>query len=140
MPNDPNPMPNPEENSEFARSKQLAADKGTAPGVDPKTGERASITYRQIYNETGGDENRTRQIWNDLKAAGGYGNVDQDQTLDLRSLSRSVNEYKDAAERGVDLKGRPLDLFGKRKMEQQAQHQDNLVNAVGEVLERLKKG
>lgn len=130
----------PEVNSEFATSKKLAAKKGTAPGIDPVTGERAAVTYRQLYNETGGDAQKAEQIFRGVAEAGGFGNVDLDQTLDIRSLSRSVAENKTAAERGVDLQGRPLDLFGKHKVEQQAQHQDNLVNAVGEVLERLKKG
>lgn len=130
----------PEVNSDFARSRALAQEKGTEPGIDPVTGERAAVTYRQLYNETGGDAKKAEQIFRDVANAGGFGNVDLDQALDIRSLSRSVVENKTAAERGVDLQGRPLDLFGKHQVEQQAQHQDNLVNAVGEVLERLKKG
>lgn len=123
----------PEKNSEFARSKALAKERGTDPGVDPETGERASITYRQIYNETGGDEKRSQEIFDNIARAGGYGNVDRNQTLDIRSLSRSVEENKTLASREED-------LFGKRQREQQAQHQDNLVNDVGKALEGLKKG
>lgn len=130
----------PEVNSEFARGKRLAEERGTAVGIDPNTGERAAVTYRQLYNETNGDEALARQIFHDVARAGGYGDVGLDQSLDIRSLSRSVDENRTAAESGRDLKGRELDLFGKRQMEQQAQHQDNLVNEVGKVLERLKKG
>ena len=133
-------LTDPEVNSQFAASKRLAKEKGTAPGIDPETGERAAVTYRQLYNETGGDAKAAEQIFRDVARAGGFGDVDLDQTLDIRSLSRSVVENKSAADREVDIQGQPLDLFGKHKLEQQAQHQDNLVNAVGEVLERLKKG
>lgn len=123
----------PEVDSQFAKSKALSKAKGTAPGVDPETGERASITYRQIFNETGGDEKKSREIFEGIAKAGGYGDVGLDQTLDIRSLSRSVEENKAQAERAED-------LFGKRQREQQAQHQDNLVNDVGKALEGLKKG
>lgn len=123
----------PEVNSDFARSKALAKEKGTAPGIDPETGERAAITFRQLYNETGGDEKRAREIFDNIKRAGGYGDVDYNQALDIRSLSRSVEENKALADTSED-------LYGRRQREQQAQHQDNLVNAVGEALEGLKKG
>jgi hypothetical protein len=144
MAENPANLKDPEQNSEFARSKRLSQEKGVAPGVDPVTGERAAITYRQLYNEMNGDEARATETFRDIAAAGGYGDIDPrqhpDQALDIRGLSRSVEESKKAAEKGVDLQGRPLDLYGKRRMEQHAQHQDNLVNAVGEVLERIKKG
>lgn len=130
----------PEVNSEFARSKTLAQERGTAPGVDPTTGERAAVTYRQLYNEMGGDEKRAREAFQEIARAGGYGDVALDQTLDIRSLSKSVEENKAARDRGVDMKGQPLDLYGKRQMEQQAQHQDNLVNAVGEALRKIERG
>jgi hypothetical protein len=123
----------PEIDSEFARGKKLAAEKGTPPGIDPKTGERAAVTYRQLYNETGGDAKKAEEIFRDVARAGGYGNVDLDQALDIRSLSRSVEENKKMADASED-------LYGQRQWEQQAQHQDNLVNAVGEVLDRLKRG
>lgn len=134
------PQKNPETDSQFARSKALAKEKGTAPGIDPITGERAAVTYRQLYNETGGDETQAREIFQDIARAGGYGDVALDQTLDVRSLSRSVEENKVAVDRGVDFDGQPLDLYGKHKMKQQAQHQDNLVNAVGEALRKLERG
>ena len=127
------PLPDPEVNSEFARSKALAAERGTAPGIDPETGERAAVTYRQLYNDFGGDEKRAEDTFREIARKGGYGDVALDQALDIRGLSRSVEENKVLADRAED-------LFGRRQREQQAQHQDNLVNAVGEVLERLKKG
>lgn len=123
----------PEIDSGFARSKRLAADKGTAPGIDPVTGERAAVTYRQIFNETGGDERRATEIFRDIARAGGYGDVQLTDTLDIRSASRSVEENKMRADRAED-------LFDRRKHEQQAQHQDNVVNDIGEALERMKKG
>ena len=130
----------PEVNSEFARSKALAKEKGTAPGIDPETGERAAVTYRQLYNETG-DESTAAEIFNEVARAGGYGNVGLDQALDVRSLKKSSEAHRQSAKSGVDFNtGRELDKFGKRHHEQAAQHQDNLVNAVGEALERLKKG
>lgn len=130
----------PEVDSEFARGKRLAEEKGTPQGVDPVTGERAAVTYRQLYNETG-DEAAAAEIFRNVARAGGYGDVDLDQALDVRSLDRSAQANRKAADGGVDLQtGRELDKFGKRHYEQAAQHQDNLVNAVGEALERLKKG
>jgi hypothetical protein len=123
----------PEVDSQFARSRALAKEKGTAPGIDPETGERASITYRQIFNETGGDEHRAKEIFTEIARKGGYGDVTLNDTLDIRSLSRSVEENKTRASQAED-------LFAQRLHEQQAQHQDNLVNAVGEVLDKLKKG
>jgi hypothetical protein len=133
-------MNDPEVNSDFARQKRRAEEKGTAEGYDPDTGERAAVTFRQLFNETGGDAAAAEKIFRDVARAGGYGDVAMDQALDIRSLQRSVEENKTAVEKGVDFKGRALDLYGKHQMKQQAQHQDNLVNAVGEVLERLKKG
>ena len=126
-------LTDPEVNSEFARGKKLAAERGTPPGIDPVTGERAAVTYRQLYNEMGGDEKRARETFQEIARAGGYGDVALDQALDIRSLSRSVEENKVLADRSED-------LFGKHKREQQAQHQDNLVNAVHEVLENIKRG
>lgn len=123
----------PEVNSEFARGKALAKEKGTPEGIDPVTGERAAVTYRQLYNETGGDEKRAREIFEDVARAGGFGDVDLNQALDVRSLSKSVEENKVLADKSED-------LYGKRQREQKAQHQDNLVNAVGEALEKLKRG
>lgn len=137
---DPTNLNDPEVNSQFATSKRLAREKGTPPGIDPETGERAAVTYRQLVNETG-DETTARAIFEDVARAGGFGNVELDQTLDIRSLKHSAKAHKQAAETGVDFEtGGELDLFGKRHHEQAAQHQDNLVNAVGEALERLKKG
>ena len=123
----------PEVDSEFARGKKRAAEKGTPPGVDPDTGERAAVTYRQLFNEMDGDAKLAEQTFRDIARAGGYGDVELNQALDIKSLSRSRDENKGLADRAVD-------LFERRQMEQKAQHQDNLVNAVGEVLERLKKG
>lgn len=133
-------MPNeqqkdPEKDSEFARSKKLAAEKGTPPGVDPETGERAAVTYRQLFNETSGAEDGkvAERMFRDIARAGGYGDVELNQALDIRSLSRSVQENKQRADAAPD-------LFERRQMEQQAQHQDNLVNEVGKALEQLKRG
>lgn len=123
----------PEKNSEFARSKTLAQEKGTAPGYDPETGERAAVTYRQLFNETNGDAAAAEKIFRDVARAGGYGDVGLDQTLDIRSASRSVEENKILADRAED-------LFDKRRREQQAQHQDNLVNSIGEALRKLERG
>ena len=137
------PKKDPEVDSEFARGKRLAQEKGTAPGVDPVTGERAAITYRQLYNETGGDANRAREIFNEVARAGGYGDMGDaspDLALDVRSLQRMPDTIKDAIKRGVDLEGRPLDLYGKHQMEQRAQHQDNLNNDVQEIIRKYEKG
>lgn len=123
----------PEKDSEFARSRALAAEKGTAPGVDPETGERAAITYRQLFNETGGDEARAKQIFRDVARAGGYGDVDFNQALDVRGLSRSIKENEQRADKAED-------LFERKQHEQQAQHQVNLVDDVGRALDQLKKG
>lgn len=123
----------PEKQSQFAASKALAKEKGTAPGVDPETGERAAVTYRQLFNENGGDAKKAEADFRAIARAGGYGDVGLNQALDIRSLSRSVEENKTMADRAED-------LFERRAREQQAQHQDNLVNEVGEHLERIKKG
>lgn len=123
----------PEVDSQFARSRALAKEKGTAPGIDPETGERAAITYRQLFNETGGDAKKAEEIFRDVARAGGYGDVGLEQALDIRSLSRSVEENRVLADRAPD-------LFERRKHEQQAQHQDTLVNEVGKVLDKLKRG
>lgn len=133
----------PEVNSEFAKGKRLAHEKGTAPGVDPITGERGAITYRQLYNETGGDEKRAKEIFNRVARAGGYGDMGDatpDLALDVKGLGRMTETIKDAINKGVDLEGRPLDLYGKRQMEQRAQHQDNLNNAVREIIREFEKG
>lgn len=123
----------PEITSDFARSKALAKEKGTVPGIDPVTGERAAVTYRQLFNENGGDAAKAEADFREIARAGGYGDVGLDQALDVRSLSRSVEENKRRA-------GQADDLFARRQHEQQAQHQDNLVNAVGEALEKMKRG
>jgi hypothetical protein len=123
----------PEVDSQFARSKKLAKEKGTAPGVDPETGERGAVTYRQLFNETGGDARRAEEIFRNVARAGGYGDVQLTDTLDIRSASRSVEENKQRADQADD-------LFAKRAHEQQAQHQDNLVNQISEALKGLEKG
>lgn len=127
------PQNDPEVNSEFARSRALAQETGTAPGIDPETGERAAVTYRQLYNEMGGDKKRAADTFREIARAGGYGDVSLDQALDIRGLTRSVEENKKLAEAAPD-------LFARRRLEQQAQNQDNLVNAVAEIVERIKKG
>lgn len=127
------PLPDPNVDSEFARGKALAEEKGTPPGVDPVTGERAAVTYRQLFNENGGDASKAEADFREIARAGGYGDVELNQALDIRSLSRSVEENKRRADQSDD-------LYARRQHEQQAQHQDNLVNAVGEALERIKKG
>ena len=133
-------LPDPETDSAFARSKALAEQKGTPEGVDPQTGERAAVTFRQLFNETG-DEEAAAKIFRDVAKAGGFGDVGLDQTLDVRSLKHSSEAHKKSAESGVDFKdGKALDKFGIHHHKQSAQHQDNLINAVGEALERLKKG
>lgn len=129
----PADLNDPEVNSEFARGKALAKERGTPPGIDPETGERAAVTYRQLFNETEGDAKKAEEIFRDVARAGGYGDVALDQALDIRSLSRSVEENKVLADKAED-------LYGQRMREQQAQHQDNLVNAVGEVLRKVEKG
>lgn len=123
----------PEVDSQFARSKALGKEKGTAPGIDPETGERAAVTYRQLFNETNGDAKKAEEIFREIARAGGYGDVGLEQALDIRSISRSVEENKVLAENAED-------LFDRRKHEQQAQHQDNLANEVGKVLDKLKRG
>lgn len=128
---DPN-LPDPED-MEFGRTKALAAEKGTPPGIDPETGERAAVTYRQLYNETNGDAKRAEEIFRDIARKGGYGDVQLTDALDIRSLGRSVEENKVMAAQSED-------LYGRHQREQQAQHQDNLLNDVGEALEALKKG
>lgn len=127
------PQADPEVDSDFARGKALAKERGTAPGVDPVTGERAAVTYRQLFNENGGDASKAEADFREIARAGGFGDVELNQALDVRSLSRSVEENKRRADESDD-------LYARRQHEQQAQHQDNLVNAVGEVLERMKKG
>jgi hypothetical protein len=123
----------PEVNSEFAATKALAKEQGTAKGIDPTTGERASISYRQLFNETGGDAKKAEEMFRDIARRGGYGDVQLTDDLDIRSLSRSVEENKALADRAED-------LFGRRMREQQAQHQDNVLNDVNEALRRLEKG
>lgn len=138
---DPN-LKDPEKDSQFAKSKALAKEKGTAPGIDPETGERAAVTFRQLFNETEGAENGAvaERMFREIAQKGGYGDVGLNQALDIRSLSRSVDERKKALDKGVDMEGRELDFYGKHKLQQEIQHQDNLRNDVGEALERLKKG
>ncbi len=126
-------MKDPEVDSDFARSKALAKQKGTAQGIDPETGERAAVTYRQLFNETGGDAKKAEEIFREVARAGGYGDVGIEQALDVRSLSRSVEENKIRAEHAED-------LYAKRQHEQQAQHQDNIVNEVGKILKKLERG
>lgn len=123
----------PEKNSQFAASRALAKDKGTAPGVDPDTGERAAITYRQLFNENGGDAKKAEADFRAIARAGGYGDIGLNQAMDIRSLSRSVEENKVAADKAED-------LFERRYREQQAQHQDNVSNDVRELIERIEKG
>ena len=36
----------PEKEGQFAEARKLAEEKGTSPGIDPKTGERAAVTMR----------------------------------------------------------------------------------------------
>lgn len=124
---------NPEEQSQFAASKALAKEKGTAPGMDPVTGERAAVSVRQLFNENGGDMKKAEADFRAIARAGGYGDVGINQDLDIRSLSRSVEENKAAADKAED-------LFDRRHREQQAQHQDNVMNDVQEALRRIEKG
>ena len=126
-------LTDPEVKSQFAESKTLAKEKGTAPGVDPETGERAAVTYRQLFNENGGDAKKAEADFRAIAKAGGYGDVGLNQALDLRSLQRSVEENKVQADRAED-------LFERRHREQRAQHQDNLVNEVGEALRKIERG
>lgn len=134
------PLNDPEVNSDFARSRQLAKERGTPEGVDPETGERAAVTFRGLFNETG-DEAAAAEIFHDVAREGGFGNVSLDQTLDIRSLERSVQAHKQSAEEGIDfVTGDKLDRYGVHQHRQAAQHQDHLVNAVGEALRRLERG
>lgn len=133
-------LTDPEKDSDFARGRALAKEKGTAPGIDPETNERAAVTFRQLFNETG-DEEAAKEIFHNVAREGGFGDVTLDQTLDIRSLERSVKAHKQSAEDGIDfVTGEKLDRYGVHQHRQAAQHQDNLVNAVGEALERLRKG
>jgi hypothetical protein len=139
---DPN-VNDPEVNSQFAEGKRRAAEMGTPPGVDPETGERAAITFRQLYNETGGDEKRAREIFDRVAKAGGYGDMRDatpDLALDIKSIGRMNETIKDALNRGVDLEGKPLDLYARRKLEQQAQHHDAMNNEVREIIREFEKG
>lgn len=129
---DPN-LKDPEKESQFAKSKALAKEKGTAPGVDPETGERAAVSFRQLFNENGGDAQKAEADFRAIARAGGYGDVGLNQDLDIRSLSRSVEENKALADRAED-------LFERRHREQKAQHQDNVMNDVQEALRRIEKG
>lgn len=133
-------LPNLQVDSEFGRSQKLAKEKGTGQGIDPVTGERAAVTVRQLFNETG-DEQAAKEIFQDVARKGGFGDVDFNQTLDIRSLERSVADHKKSAESGIDfVTGEKLDRYGIHQHQQAAQHQDNLVNLVGEALERIKRG
>lgn len=129
---DPN-LKDPEKDSQFAASKARAKEKGTPPGVDPDTGERAAISVRQLFNENGGDMQKAEADFRAIARAGGYGDVGLNQDLDIRSLSRSVEENKTKADRAED-------LFARRAAEQQAQHQDNVMNDVRELVDRIGKG
>ena len=130
----------PEVDSEFARQKARAKEKGTPEGYDPDTGERAAVTMRQLFNETG-DEQAAKEIFNSVAKAGGYGAVGLDQALDVRGLGKSVEAHKRSADTGIDYKtGEQLDKYGVHLHKQAAQHQDNLVNAVGEALRKLERG
>jgi len=134
------PQKDPEVDSQFAASKRLAKEKGTAPGIDPVTGERAAITYRQLFNETG-DETAAQTIFDQVKRAGGFGDVDNNQVLDIRGLSDARDAHKASADQGVDFRsGEQLDKYGIHSHRQAAQHQDNIVNAVGEALRLLERG
>lgn len=131
----------PEKDSEFARGKAKAKAAGTPPGVDPETGERASVSYREVYNAVDGDERRAKEIFNEICEKGGYGIIDNpNQFVDIRSLERARDDNSVLLGRGVDRQGNKLDLFGKRALEQEAQHHDNRMNDVREVLEKIKKG
>lgn len=136
-------LPDPEKDSDFARGRDAARAKGTPMGVDPATGERASITVRGLYNETG-DEQAAIKAFREVARAGGFGDVDLDQALDIRSLSNSVKAHNRSADEGRNLTGQgdpvELDRYGKERHRQAAQHQDNLVNAVGEALRQLERG
>lgn len=126
-------LTDPEVKSQFAASKALAKEKGTAPGVDPETGVRAAVSFRQLFNENGGDAKKAEADFRAIARAGGYGDVGINQDLDIRSLSRSVEENKAAADQAED-------LFDRRHRDQQAQHQDNVLNDVQEALRRIEKG
>lgn len=133
-------LPDLDVDSEFGRTRQLARERGTPEGVDPQTGERAAVTFRQLFNETG-DEAAAKEIFYEVAQAGGFGHVELNQSLDVRSLGRSVKAHNKSADDKIDPRtGRDLDNYAIHQHRQAAQHQDRLVNAVGEALERLRKG
>ena len=111
--------------SENAQTK-AAARKAGDPTRDPKTGERTSVSIRQLFNETG-DMAKAEQIHAEIAKAGGYGQTKHD--LDLRSLDRSVEENKARAETAED-------KFDRHRSLQGAQAQDNLVNEVRSIFKK----
>lgn len=111
--------------SENARTKAAAQRAGDRTR-DPKTGERTSVSIRQLFNETG-DMALAEKIHAEVAKAGGFGQTRHD--LDIRSLDRSVEENKAKADTAEDKYDRHRNL-------QAAQAQDNLVNEVRSIFKK----
>ena len=63
-----------------------------------QAGQPLTRIYRQLFNENGGDAQKAEADFRAIARAGGYGDVELDQALDIRSLSRSVDENKRRAD------------------------------------------
>jgi hypothetical protein len=111
--------------SEHARTKAAARKKGDLTR-DPKTGERTSVSIRQLFNETE-DMDKAKEIHAEIARAGGYGQTQHD--LDLRSLDQSREANKKLADQAED-------KFDRHRLLQQAQGQDGLVNEVREIFRK----
>lgn len=120
---------NPNSDTQFAESLARQVGAGRL-GVDPDTGERANLTVRQLYNETG-DMAQAERIYRDVARAGEYGDVDPkyEGGLDLKSLPKEAANRKELADRAMD-------RFERDKQLQAAQHFDNLHNKVQEILHK----
>lgn len=130
----------PERDSDFARGKQAAQDAGVLPGVDPVTKEIGGLTYRLLFNMMNGDADAAKAKFLQIARLGGYGDVGLNQTLDIKSIEGAKDDSRILLERGVDRQGLPLDLYGRRQIEQQIQFHDNVLNEVRQALADIEKG
>ena len=135
-----NPQDDPEVNSEFARGKALAREKGVLPGIDPNTGEIGAVTFRLLYNLMDGDAKAAETKFREIARKGGYGDVEIYQTLDIKGIAGAQDDLRALINRGIDLEGQPLDLFGRRAIEQKIQFHDNVQNEVKEALRAIERG
>lgn len=127
-------------NTEFGQGIALSQERGVLPGVDPETGEIGGLTFRLLYNMMNGDEKKARELFYKVARVGGYGDVQIHQTLDIRGISRAKDDLNDLIARGLDLEGQPLDLFGRRILEQKIQFHDNVLNEVRQAMSEIEKG